>query len=341
MSTQNLIDESIEIQNAPQVPGLVFRHFRGEEDFPGMVAALNASEMTDGVQRAVTVEAISASYQHLTHCDLAQDLLIVEIDNTIVGYMRVDWHQEASGIRLYNNTAFLKPEWRRKRIGTAMLKWAQSRLREIAATHPAGPKFYSSFVSDTAVGAEKMLQSDGYQAIRWALTMVRPDLENIIDFPLPAGLEVRPVTPDHYRAIWEASEEAFQDHWGYAPSTEEDYQGWLDNRTIFTPEMWKIAWDVEKNEVAGQVRGFIDTAENEGLGRKRGYCEFISTRREWRKRGVARALIALTLHEFKARGLTESALGADAENLSGAIRIYQECGFKEVKRSTVYRKPIV
>lgn len=340
MFAQDTIKDLIEIPNTPPVQGLVFRHFRGESDFVGMVAALNASEKADGVERVVTVESITGNYKHLTNCDLSKDLLIVEVADQIVGYMRVDWYQEENGPRFYNNTAFLRPEWRRRRIGTAMLKWAQRRLGEIAATHPTGPKLFSSFVSDTAVGAEKMLQADGYQAVRWALTMVRPTLENITDFPLPADLEVRPVTPDHYRAIWTAAEEAFRDHWGYSPSTEDDYQVWLNNPIVFTPEMWKIAWDIEKNEVAGQVRGFIDVAENEGYQRQRGYCEFISTRRPWRKRGVARALIALTLQEFKSRGLTESALGVDAENLSGALRVYQESGFKEVKRSTIYRKPI-
>jgi mycothiol synthase len=34
------------------------------------------------------------------------------------------------------------------------------------------------------------------------LQMVRPNLDDIPDFALPDGLEIRPVTTDHYRAIW-------------------------------------------------------------------------------------------------------------------------------------------
>jgi ribosomal protein S18 acetylase RimI-like enzyme len=55
---------------------------------------------------------------------------------------------------------------------------------------------------------------------------------------------------------------------------------------------------------------------------------------------VARALIALTLREFKARGMTESALGVDTQNVSGALRVYEDCDFRAVKRNAVYRKPL-
>lgn len=171
--------------------------------------------------------------------------------------------------------------------------------------------------------------------------MVRPTLDDLPQFPLPEGVEVRPVLPEHYRAIWEASNEAFQDHWGFFPPTEADYQEWLNDKNLFQPDLWQIAWDVETNQIAGQVRTFIAHALNEKYGRKRGYTEFISVRRPWRKRGLARALIALSLQTQKAHGMTESMLGVDSENLSGATRIYEACGFRVVKRNAIYRKDLV
>lgn len=341
MFINELTTDQIEILNSPNIPGLTFRRFRGASDYPGMVAALNASETANGVERIATVDEIANNYAHLVNCDLARDLIIAEVDDVIVGYSRVEWWQESAGERLYSHIGFLRPEWRRKRIGAAMLKWSQDRLRQIASEHPEdGLRRFQGFASDTAVGLEAMLRNDGYQAIRHFNLMVRPSLGDIPDFPLPPGLEVRPVKPEHYRAIWDADVEAFLDHWGYAPPTEDDYQRWLNDKVIFTPELWKVAWDVEKNEVAGQVRGYINHEENKAFIRLRGWCEFISTRRPWRKRGVAHALIALTLREFKARGMAESALGVDTENLSGALRVYEDCGFRAVKRNSVYRKPL-
>ena len=42
---------------------------------------------------------------------------------------------------------------------------------------------------------------------------------------------------------------------------------------------------------------------------------------------------------LRARGMTEGCLGVDAENLSGALRLYQACGFRETGRTTLYQKP--
>jgi ribosomal protein S18 acetylase RimI-like enzyme len=38
--------------------------------------------------------------------------------------------------------------------------------------------------------------------------------------------------------------------------------------------------------------------------------------------------------------MTEAALGVDTENESGALRVYEGCGFRVVSRSTNYRKPL-
>jgi ribosomal protein S18 acetylase RimI-like enzyme len=341
MVTSDLAAKLIQVENAPHLPGLRFRHFRGEGDFPGMVATLNANNAADSHESVMTLESMVHSYAHLVNCDLAQDLMIVEVEGEMVGYVRVEWWRNDAGERIYAPNVFLKPEWRRRRIGTAMLRWAQGRLREIATGHPQdGPRYFDSFIPDTAPGAEALLRGDGYQPVRHGFLMVRPDLEHIPDFPLPPGLELRPVTPEHYRAIWEADVEAFRDHWGFTPPTEEDYERWQGDKVIFTPGLWKIAWDVEKNQVAGQVKSFINHEENAQFNRKRGWTEFISTRRPYRRLGLARALIVLSLHELKRHGMTEAALGVDTQNLSGALRVYEACGFRPVKRNTLYRKPL-
>jgi ribosomal protein S18 acetylase RimI-like enzyme len=102
--------------------------------------------------------------------------------------------------------------------------------------------------------------------------------------------------------------------------------------------LWRVAWDGD--EIAGQVRSFISAEENERFGRKRGYTEHITVRRPWRRRGLARALIAASFPLLRARGMTEAALGVDTENVSGALRVYEGCGFRPIARSTTYRKSL-
>lgn len=335
-------DDRILLPAAPAIPGLNFRHFRGESDYPLMEAAVAASAEADQIERVTTVADIAETYAHLQNCNPAQDMIFAEVNGEVIGYSRLWWHaEEGEGPYLYSFIGFLVPAWRRKGIGTAILRWIETRVREIAQDHPAGrPKYFQGFATQAEIGLAALLEKEGYTIARVSYEMVRPTLDDLPQFPLPEGVEVRPVLPEHYRAIWEASNEAFQDHWGFFPPTEADYQEWLNDKILFQPDLWQIAWDVETNQVAGQVRTFIAHVLNEKYGRKRGYTEFISVRRPWRKRGLARALIALSLQTQKARGMTESMLGVDSENLSGATRIYETCGFRVTKRSTIYRKVV-
>lgn len=334
-----MIADAIQLQNAPRVDGLTFRRFRGEGDYPKMAAVIEASKAVDQIERTNSVEEIAHGYSHLVNCDPHQDMIFAEVDREVISYGRAWWVHQSNGERIYWHLGFLKPAWRRKRIGSAMLRFLQNRMAQVAAADPGdGPRYFQAFVADTELGTEMLLKKHNYTAVRYAFDMVRADLEAIPDFPLPAGLEVRPVLPEHYRQIWEADVEAFKDHWGYSPPTEEDYRAWLSNPVQFTPALWQVAWDVETNQVAGMVRGFINEEENEQYHRKRGWTENISTRRPWRKRGLARALIIRTLRTFKEMGMTESALGVDAQNPTGALSVYEACGFRAVKQSTTYRK---
>jgi len=320
------------------VKGLSFRHFEGESDYPKMIKVIEASLDADKIERANTIEELANNYAHLSNSDPYQDMIFAEVNGEVIGYARGWWQDETDGPLGYGHVGFLAPVWRRKGIGSRMLQWAEDRLREIARSHAVErEKCFQAFAGEVQAGLIAMLEKNGYQPVRYFYEMVRPTLDNIPDFPLPQGLEVRAVLPEHYRAIWDADMEAFQDHWGFSAPTEEDYQAWLTGIT-FQPKLWKVAWDAATNQVAGQVKPFINEEENKKFERKRGYTEFISVRRPWRKKGLARALIVQSLHAQKEAGMTESALGVDTENLSGATHVYEDCGFQVVKRNTVYRK---
>jgi ribosomal protein S18 acetylase RimI-like enzyme len=43
---------------------------------------------------------------------------------------------------------------------------------------------------------------------------------------------------------------------------------------------------------------------------------------------------------LKDHGMTEAALAVDAENISGALKLYESMGFQTVKRHTTFRKPL-
>src|SRR5437867_32269 len=101
-------EDSILVPDAPQLPGLRFRLFRGEQDFPLMITVAEASCDADGIERAFTVENMAATYANLKNCDPYKDCVLVEVDGEVVGYKRVDWYSELDGTRLYNHFGFLR-----------------------------------------------------------------------------------------------------------------------------------------------------------------------------------------------------------------------------------------
>jgi mycothiol synthase len=337
MTTASRTTETIQIPGAPKIPGLTFRHYRGEEDYTHILAIIEGCKDADDIKRTETLDDIRRNYEHLVNCDPYQDMLFAEINAKPVGYSRVFWEQLGDGTRTYNLFGNLFPKWRRKGIATAMLKWNEERLHQIAADHPKdNVQFFQAWAADTEESTRALLESQDYEPIRYEFNLVRDLSEPIPEIPLPEGLEVRPVKEELIWSIIQAADEAFQDHWGYRPIYKEEFEGWRESPD-FRPELWKVAWDGD--QIAGSVQNFYNPLENEEYNRKRGYTEGISTRRPWRRRGLASALIVQSMKMFKAMGMTETAHGVDANNTSGALKLYKKLGYKVEKQYTTYRKP--
>lgn len=328
---------AVDIPEPPAVPGLAFRGLAGPADYPAMVAVIEACKVVDGIERTDSVEDLARNYADLTNCDPFADMLFAEVDGEVVGYSRVTWWSEVEGRRRYLAFGFVKPEVRRRGLGTAMLRWNERRIREIAAGHPPDvPKLIQVFDSDTEPGATALYQAEGYVPYMYDADMVRPSLDDIPDTELPAGLEVRTPASDEMLTVWEADREAFRDH----PGSSDDYQTfeqWMVERHR-DPSIWRVAWDGDK--VAGQVRSFINPEENAEYQRKRGYTEYISVRAPWRRQGVARALLCRSLQALRERGMEEAALGVMTANPRGALTLYESVGFRVTKQYTSYQKPV-
>ena len=337
MDTQTM--QTISVKDAPAIEGLTFRHYRGDEDYPAMLEVNNGSKVADNLGHDLhTIDTLRYVYGTTPNHDPHTDVLIAEVDGKMIAFNRVYWERELDGPRIYSHVGFVLPEWRGKGLGRAMIRWVEERAREIEAAQEAeGPAYISAWIFANMPGLENLLKTGGYEPVRYGYDMETPDLDHIPEMPMPEGLEVRPARPDHYRAIWHAMAEAFQDGWGATEINEADYDRWLADFR-HDPALWQVAW--EGDEVAGMVLNFINHDYNARTGRKLGYTEYISVRRPWRKRGLARALIARSMHMFKEMGMTNTALGVDTQNPTGALRVYESMGYKVISQSTIYRKSL-
>jgi mycothiol synthase len=251
----------------------------------------------------------------------------------------VRWENDESPRRTYTLSAYVLPEFRRKGIGQALLAWLEVRARVIAGEQPtAAPAFLHINATHFKTGLHALARQAGYGVKEsWAL-MVRPNLEDIPNTPLPEGLELRPALPEHFAAIWYAMQEAYVPEGGPPPTGEipEDFK----KDPNFQPDLWQVAWEIGSGKVAGSVMTYIFHAENRQLGIQRGYTEGISTVPAWQRRGVAKALIARSLKVQREAGMKESALICSGENPDN-MKLYASCGFQEVKRDTVYEKQLI
>jgi mycothiol synthase len=332
---QDQASERLVVPEAPAIPGLRFRRFAGEVDFPGIVAVTTGCSEADGLEATLTVEWLAQYFELLPNCDPYQDVLLVEIDGELVGYGRVWWLQEKSGTRRYFQSALLLPAWRGQGIRRAMVRHNERRLCEIAAGHPEnGERFFDVWVQEGETDWEQVLQHEGYEAVRYRFDMLRPHLEDIPDVPLPEGFDIRPLQPEHHRRLLDALNEAFQDNWGFMEYTEE----WLANAAQFDTALWPVAW--HEDQIAGAALGFIYERENKAHNRLRGVVEIVAVRPAWRRRGLARALLGRALQALQSQGMREAALSTDAQYRHGALQLYESMGFQKVKRTTLWRKPL-
>ncbi len=331
----------LELKDAPPIPGLRFRRFEGKPDFRSLVAVSKAMREIDQQEYTISAEDLEVQFQSIMPSmgfDTKKDVLIAEIAGNVIGWSQVMRAQDQFGKGMYRHFVDLLPDWYGKGIRTAMLRYNEQRLREIAETHPADiPCDFRSSAADTEKDWISVLRNEGYSAFRYSYKMVRPSLEDIPDFPLPEGIEVRPVKPEHYQAIVDAWNEAIKDMRSLIPISNEVFQA-FQKLPMFDPSIWQIAW--HENAVVGTVMNYVDKKENSEYKRKRGYVEGISVQRPFRGRGIAKSLIARSLRILKDRGMTEAALGVDAENPSGAVKLYKGMGFQIHKKTLSYKKPM-
>ena len=64
-------------------------------------------------------------------------MLFAEVNDGTIALSRVWWVEEGATARLYIPLGLVRPDWRRKGLGAAMLRYDENHLREIARDHAA------------------------------------------------------------------------------------------------------------------------------------------------------------------------------------------------------------
>jgi GNAT superfamily N-acetyltransferase len=309
-------------------------------DLPAIVELINAISGHDKEPYFPTAASLANDWRRTSTFDPERDIQGLELDGRLIGLARHSWRERPTVVN-HRVELWTRPEHRRQGHGTRLLAWAEERAGSAVAAGTGGPTNKPHQLggagSDHVEAAAAFATARGFSAYRYHFEMRRPLDEPIPEVPLPDGLELRPVTPEQHRAIWDADEEAFRDHWDHAAPVDGDFERFFGDPDIDTT-MWQVAWDGD--EVAALVLNTIYQRENEAEGVKVGWLDSVATRRPWRKRGLAGALIARSLAVLRERGMETAGLGVVAENPTGALRLYESFGFRPIRRYVFFRRPL-
>jgi GNAT superfamily N-acetyltransferase len=254
-----------------------------------------------------------------TEIDRERDTRVVRDGDRVVGYGAVSERGEVWRVEGYVHQDALG-----RGIGTLIA----TGLEEDAAR--AGARRIQNHILEVDLAARSLFESLGYEAVR-VFREMRIELDAAPTAPAwPSGLRVVPFDPEHdARAFHAAHQEAFADDWEFTPR---DFDSWSKLHLEggrFDPSLWCVVR--AGDEIAA---GTVSTADTYGGG----FVHSLFTRRPWRKQGVGMALLLDTFGRFWERGERSVGLGADAENTTGAFRLYERAGMKPALGWLVYEK---
>jgi mycothiol synthase len=261
---------------------------------------------------------------------LERDAFLVETsDGRIVGFEEFnDRHAYA----ILETDGYVHPDFKGRGIGTSLLRAVERRAREeMTLAEPDVRVSLRSTIDIRDQASHDLHQNEGYQPLRyhWRMEITLNDPPE--EPRWSTGIELRPfIKVEHDMAVWQAQNEAFRDHLG---SHNVSFEDWKQNRfddPEFDPSLWAVAWDRE------EVAGFSINRYRMGIG----WIRTLGVRQPWRRRGLGLALLQHSFAEFYKRGTKVIGLGVDAQNPTGATRLYQKAGMYIASEFVIYEKEL-
>jgi mycothiol synthase len=234
----------------------------------------------------------------------------------------------------------LDPDFEGKGLGTWMMHWAEQHALQALQRVPADLRFAPRTATyREAHKAKKFFEALGYQHVRSFYNMLIEMDAPVPEPEFPEGITLRTYNKGlDAEAVFRAQVDSFRDHYGFIEQPFEDglkrWKHFWEEDESADPTLLFIAMDGE--EVAGinlcRPQAFDDP--------EMGWVNVLGVRRPWRNRGLGLALLRHSFNEFYRRGKRKVGLGVDAQNLTGALRLYENAGMHVHQTFDQYEKEL-
>lgn len=270
--------------------------------------------------------------------DPEQDIrLIFAPDGQLAGYIEV-WTIAKPPVHPWV-WGRVDPDYEDLGIGTWMLHWAEQRALRVLDQLPSELRFAPRVGTYREAGKpKKLFEEMGYRHIRSSYHMLINMDTPVPDAQFPDGITLRTYNPEaDAEAVYRAQNDSFRDHFGFVEEPfEEGLKRWkyFWEKEGFDPTLLFLA--MEGDEIAGINLCLPRSFEDADLG----WVGTLGVRRPWRKRGLGLALLRHSFNEFYRRGKRKVGLGVDAQNLTGALRLYENAGMHVHQAFDQYEKEL-
>jgi mycothiol synthase len=313
------------------------RQYTGDADLQGVCDLLNFCDSVDKLDDNYAPEDLRTEF---TSPDInsERDLRLWEDEEgRLVAFGQMWIPKEGDELDGY---LYLRvhPDVRGSRIEESMISWGSERLREVSRERGMPAKLFSG-TRDFHTYGIGVLEAHGFEPVRYWFKMERPLDEPIAEPHFPEGYTLRHLQGEEDVAPWvDCFNQSFIDHWNHHPVTIESHKHWL------TDPKYRSELDLRAVTPDGTVAALcfciIDPKDNLRNNRSHGWIAELGTRRGHRKIGLGTAMLLAGMKKLKAEGMQKAMLGVDAENPSGALRLYESVGFRTVMTSVTYSKEL-
>ncbi len=237
------------------------------------------------------------------------------------------------------------PEHQGRGIEAALLHFAEDKARQSAIPRaPTGTRVSAvGWANDREVVTSAAYAQVGFGLVRNSYHM-QIDLDAAPPSPVwPNGITLRSFVPgqDEATVAW-VDREAFRDHWGFVERPFEDdvkvVQHWMQGPD-FDPALWLMAVAHNGQDRERCVGISLNRTQADGDA-EMGWVSSLGVLREYRQQGLATALLHQSFGEFYRRGKKRVGLSVDAQNLTGALSLYQRVGMHMARKYNLYEKEL-